>query len=344
VHDLGDGGIAQRRVERRQVAGNRRGRRADVAVAEREVRRREIAHRDHHRDQPGALGPLGGELDGERHPAGRPRRRGELGDRIGPYDDPGIRRLGDAGDLVDLGRGHADDIVGRRHLDLDLVDQDLELELGEQLEQDRQVPLADDEVLERHRQRHVAAQLDQLARDLDPLELLGIAERLLDRDPRHHRVLRDQVLERAVLLEQIGGGLVTDPADPRDVVAGVTDQREEVGDLLGRHAHLLDDLLARVRLLVERVDHRTWSPTICRCPVGAEDTTSQSRSRASRPVSRSRHRFRPRHDGASPSPPADRREELHPYLQLFGRRLRVGPRACTSPRETSSRRSCHAND
>jgi hypothetical protein len=118
-------------------------------MRDRQVRRREVIDGDHGGDQAGALGALGRELDGDRHPAGLARRGGELGDRVAAHDDPRVGRLGDARDLVDLGRRHHDDVVGRRHPDLDLVDQDLELELGEQLVQRRQVPLADDEVVRR---------------------------------------------------------------------------------------------------------------------------------------------------------------------------------------------------
>ena len=56
----------------------------------------------------------------------------------------------------------------------------------------------------------------------------------------------DHRLERAVLRDQLAGGLVADAGDARDVVGGVALQPDEVRHLLGRHAVARLDALRRV--------------------------------------------------------------------------------------------------
>jgi hypothetical protein len=211
-------------------------------------------HARRHRAHASALDALGIELDVDRDPLRGLRRGRELLERLAAHDHAGVRARLDGGDLGRLRRRHDDHVVRRRHLHLDLLDEHLEFQLGEQLEQLGQIPITDDQILELHVQRHVALELDQLARQLHEREPIRIGERLLE--PRDHRIRLDQLRERSVLREQARRGLVAAALEAGDVVAGVADEREEVRDQLGRHAHLLDHLVARVRLLMERVDHR----------------------------------------------------------------------------------------
>ena len=60
----------------------------------------------------------------------------------------------------------------------------------------------------------------------------------------------EHALEVAEPLEQLGGGLVADAGDARDVVAGVALEADEVGDQLGRDAVAVDHALAVVDLRV----------------------------------------------------------------------------------------------
>ena len=256
VTDLRDRRIFEHVVERLEIARRRRRRRPDVAVTDRDVGRRGARNRDHDRDELRALAALGIELDRQRHLLGPLDLLGERLDRRGTGDDPRIVACLDRGHRRDLRGRHDDHVVRGRHPDLDLLDEQVEFELGEQGEQLLEVPVRCFEIFELAGQRHVAAELDELARHRHALELLGIAERLLDLDPGYDRICIDQRLQRAVLLEQARGGLVTNAVEPRDVVRGVPDEREEVRNLLRRHAHLLDHLVARVRLLMERIDHR----------------------------------------------------------------------------------------
>ncbi len=226
-----------------------------------------------------------------------------------------------------LGRRDHDEVLVGRHAHLHLLDEHLELEVGEHLVQHRQVPLLRAQILERNRQRHVAAQFDQLPRQLHARELLGIAERLLDRDPRHDRVRRDQLVEGVVVREQRRRGLVSDPAQARDVVAGVADEREEVRNLLRRHAHLLDDLVARVRLAVQRVDHRhVIADQLHDVLVGAvHDDLPVALARLDDERRDHVVRFDARHREHRPAHRVDdRREVVHLHGELLGRRLAGG--------------------
>ena len=56
----------------------------------------------------------------------------------------------------------------------------------------------------------------------------------------------EHALERAVLGDQLPGGLVPDPGDARDVVGRVALEPDEVGHLLGRDAVARLDALGRV--------------------------------------------------------------------------------------------------
>ena len=90
-------------------------------------------------------------------------------------------------------------------------------------------------------QRDVAVQRHQVAAEQRAFPPLGqLAAQAL-------RVDRFQVavdgLQRAVLRQQLHGGLLPDPLDPRHVVRGVAHQGQVVADLLGPHPPLLEDLL-----------------------------------------------------------------------------------------------------
>ena len=58
--------------------------------------------------------------------------------------------------------------------------------------------------------------------------------------------MRDHLLERAVLGDELARGLVADPRDPGDVVRGVALEPDEVGHLVGPHAVAQLDALRRV--------------------------------------------------------------------------------------------------
>ena len=73
--------------------------------------------------------------------------------------------------------------------------------------------------------------LDQVLLALGAADLVDVVE---------HR------LERPEPLQQVGGGLVADPRDAGDVVAGVALESDEVGDQLGRDAVAVDHALAVV--------------------------------------------------------------------------------------------------
>ncbi len=62
--------------------------------------------------------------------------------------------------------------------------------------------------------------------------------------------VREHLLQDAVLLEQLGGGLVADPRDAGDVVGGVALEPDQVGDQLRRHPVALDHPVAVVDLRV----------------------------------------------------------------------------------------------
>ncbi len=59
--------------------------------------------------------------------------------------------------------------------------------------------------------------------------------------------VREHLLQGAVALDQVGGGLVADAGDPGDVVGGVALQPVEVGDQLRRDAVAVNHRLAVVR-------------------------------------------------------------------------------------------------
>ena len=124
--------------------------------------------------------------------------------------------------------------------------------------------------------------------------LVGV---LTDRAATGRRELvgvRDHLLERPVLRDQLARGLVPDPGDPRDVVRGVPLQPDEVRHLVGAHAVAQLDALGRVDVNVgdpARGHHQrdVLAAELERVAVGRDDAGAGflSRPRASR-ASRSR--------------------------------------------------------
>ena len=96
--------------------------------------------------------------------------------------------------------------------------------------------------------RHVADHRRQLLRHARVVGVLG--QVLLALGAGDHVDAREHALEVAELLQQVGGGLVADARDARDVVAGVALEADEVRDELGRDAVALDHGLAVVDLHV----------------------------------------------------------------------------------------------
>ncbi len=89
--------------------------------------------------------------------------------------------------------------------------------------------LAVDVAVERHqplRHPRLVGEFDQRLAALRLLDLLGPGE---------------QGFEIAIVLDQRRRGLDADAGDARHVVGGVADQRLDVGDLLRRHAEIVDD-------------------------------------------------------------------------------------------------------
>ena len=86
----------------------------------------------------------------------------------------------------------------------------------------------------------------------------------------------DHGLERAVLADQLAGGLVADPRDAGDVVGGVALEADEVGDLVGPDAVAGLDALRRVHVDVGDAARRHHQRDVLRAeleriPVGGDD-------------------------------------------------------------------------
>ena len=78
--------------------------------------------------------------------------------------------------------------------------------------------------------------------------LIGMLSHGLAARGRQVLGMRDHLLERAVLRDQLPRCLVTDPGDPRDVVGGVTLEADEVRHLVGTHPVAELDALGRVHV------------------------------------------------------------------------------------------------
>ncbi len=173
----------------------------------------------------------------------------------------------------DLGR--RDRLVQR----VDAPEQGAELEAAEDLLQRRAVGRRRDELRRVDVERQVAAHRRE---QLGFARLLGVlAHRLAPRRRELVGVL-DHGLERAVLRDQLPGGLVTDPGDPRDVVRRVALQSDEVGHLVGAHAVPQLDAVGRVDVHVgdpARGHHQAdvLAAELERVTVGGDDARADPR-------------------------------------------------------------------
>ena len=94
--------------------------------------------------------------------------------------------------------------------------------------------------------------------------------------------VRDHLLERAVLRDQLAGGLVADPRDPRDVVRGVALETDEVRHLVGTDAVPELDPLGRVDVDVRDAPRRHHQRDVLaaeleRVAVGRDDARADPR-------------------------------------------------------------------
>ena len=148
-------------------------------------------------------------------------------------------------------RRPGDDPLARRHGLVELVDavqQVAELEAPEHLAQlasgrAARARAADGSQSMSRSRRIVASSFDE-ARLVGELDHVLLARR------RELVRVRDHLLDRAVLRDQLPGGLVADAGDAGDVVGGVALQPDEVRNLLGLDAVARLDALGRVDLHV----------------------------------------------------------------------------------------------
>jgi hypothetical protein len=104
--------------------------------------------------------------------------------------------------------------------------------------------LGDEVELDRHVEDHRRQPLG------DPRVLGVLRQVLLALGPRDVVDVVQHALERLEALQQVGGRLVADPRDARDVVRGVALEPDEVRDALGRDAVAVEHRLAVVDLRV----------------------------------------------------------------------------------------------
>ena len=156
------------------------------------------------------------------------------------------------------------DPLARRHRLVELVDppeQRPELELPERLAQLRAVGRREDELgrvaveleVAPHRREHLRRA--RLLRELRQV-LLARRRQLLD--------VLEHVLERAVLRDELAGGLVPDAGDAGDVVGRVALEPDEVGDLLGPDPVARLDALGRVDVDVAHAARRHHQADVLR--------------------------------------------------------------------------------
>ena len=159
--------------------------------------------------------------------------------------------------------GGADrDRDGRRRLDAqrlgDAPRQRVELHHAQEAEQRRRLGIAHAERVGRDHVRHVVLEAHQLARHarlVGELDQLLAALGLLDLGGA-----RQQRVEVAVLVDQLGRRLDADARHARHVVGRIAGQRLHVDDLVGRHAELLDHLVAADLLGLHGVEHDDAGP------------------------------------------------------------------------------------
>ena len=120
--------------------------------------------------------------------------------------------------------------------------------------------------------------------------LVGVLHDGLRAGGRELAGVRDDVLERAVLRDQLAGGLVPDPGNAGDVVRRVALQADEVRHLVGADAVPELDPLGRVDVDVRDSSRRHHQRDVLaaeleRVPVGGDDAGCGSRPRPRRVAS-----------------------------------------------------------
>src|SRR5262249_34955816 len=97
----------------------------------------------------------------------------------------------------------------------------------------------------------------QRAEDLREARIVGVLDERLAGLALHLAVLRggEHAFEIAVIEDELRGGLRSDPLYAGDVVARVAAEREDIEELLRRHAELLLDLLGPESSAPHRLVH-----------------------------------------------------------------------------------------
>ena len=194
--------------------------------------------------------PIGGQSDGD-----RPARAGQ-GDPGGESAGVGDRLVGAEGRLLrpfrELGRLRR----GRRRLALHAEPDGgaAEAHRVQPGHQGRSIGLLRRQVVERHRQRHVARQLHQLAADAGRVRMGD--QHVAPLAGLHGRRGREHGVDGPELLDQLRCGLGADPGYARHVVDAVPHEGLDLDHLARRHAELLHHLGRTDRLLLDRVLHR----------------------------------------------------------------------------------------
>ncbi len=114
------------------------------------------------------------------------------------------------------------------------------------------VRLAAREICERERQRDVVLQRGEPLRE--PRRVGLFLERAARARRRDLAGVREQVLERSVLGDQLRGALLADPLHAGNVVGGIADQRAQVEHARGRNAEALLHLRRAVAASLHGVD------------------------------------------------------------------------------------------